>query len=304
MIRRALVAFLFCLLALSQQVVAQEKVTLGWARLLNNDLLGDLQDRWHSGSYTVSVLRGPRWMGTAPRDFGSLLEYRFWGATLTPANLDDPAADDRPYAAPLSLGLHTHLAHGGLQGSFGVDLVATGPQTGVGRFQSWLHGVLGVPKPDLTKQIGNRFFPTLQAELGRDVALGSHSTLHPFVAAQAGVENLVRVGGDIVVGSFGQGGLLLRDDTTGQRYRGIDGQPEGSALSLTLGGDVAHVFQSNFLPDGSVVAATQTRSRLRAGLSWQGAASSVFYGVTYLAPEFETQPQGQVVGSVNLDFRF
>lgn len=304
MIRRALLAILVCFLALSGPAVAQDRVTLGWARLLDNDLLGDFKDRWHSGSYTLSVLRGPRWTGTLPGELGTLLEYRFWGATLAPANLEHPAADDRSYAAPLSLGLHTHLARDGLQGSFGINLVATGPQTGIGQFQSWLHGVLGVPKPDLTSQMGNKFYPTVQAELGRDIGFADHATLHPFISAQAGVENLVRVGGDVVIGSFGTGGLLLRDDTTGQRYRGIAALQNSPALSLTLGGDVAHVFGSQYLPEGGAAVASDTRTRLRAGLAWQGQQSSAFYGVTYLAPEFDTQPEGQLIGSVNLNFRF
>ena len=299
MIRLLVVAIV---LGLSLPALGEDRRTLGWGRLLNNDLLGDLQDRWHSGSYAVSVLRGPAWSGTAPDVLGALIEYRFSGTTLTPANLTDPASDDRPYAAPLSLGVHSHVSWAGMQVDLGADLVATGAQTGIGRFQSWLHGLLGAPKPDLTDQMGNAIFPTFQAELGRDVTLSDGVTVHPFVGAEAGVEHLLRAGGDIVIGNFGQGGLLLRDETTGQRYRGIAGAE--SAMSLTLGGDVAHVFGSAYLPDGTAAAASPTRSRLRAGIAWSGAHSSAFYGVTYLAPEFESQPQGQVIGSVNLNFRF
>lgn len=302
MIRQWLIATLIGLLFVCGPVLAQDRLSLGWGRLLNNDLLGDLQDRWHSGSYTVSLLRGPGWTGGVPHDLGALLEYRFSGATLTPANLDDPAPDDRRYAAPLSVGLHSHVGWAGLQASLGVDLVVTGPQTGIGRFQSWLHGLLGVPKPDLDQQMGNGLFATLAAELGRDVRMSPQATVHPFVAAEAGVEDLVRAGGDVVIGSFGQGGFLLRDQTTGQRYPGIAGKD--AAMSLTLGGDVAHVFGSAYLPKGSAAQAVPTRTRLRAGVAWTGAQSSAFYGLTYLAPEFDSQPQGQVVGSVNLNFQF
>jgi hypothetical protein len=232
------------------------------------------------------------------------LEYRVSGATLTPANLEHPAPDDRRYAAPLSLGLHSYSEWQGLQASFGADLVVTGPQSGVGRFQSWLHGVLDVPKPDLADQMGNEVFLTVQGELGRDIAVSDHVTFHPFIAAQAGVENLLRAGGDVVIGNFGTGGLLLRDDTTGQRYRGIAAEGGNPAMSLTLGGDVAHVVVSHYLPEGSPASASDTRSRLRAGISWQGQRSSAFYGVTYLAPEFDSQPEGQLIGSLNLNLRF
>ncbi|MBC7477186.1 MAG: DUF2219 family protein [Pseudorhodobacter sp.] len=276
--------------------------TVGWGRLLNNDLLGDLHDRWHSGSYAVSALRGPVWLGTLPGQLGALVEFRISGAILASADLQHPALDDRRYAAPLSLGLRSHVAWAGLQASLGADLVATGPQTGIGHFQSWLHGALGVAKPDLTDQMDNAFYPTLQAELGKDLIVNQRLTVHPFVGAEAGIEHLVQAGGDIVIGNYGQGGLLLRDDTTGQRYLGIAGT--GSAMSLTLGGDVAHVFGSAYLPDKGAASASPTRTRLRAGLAWSGERASAFYGVTYLAPEFASQPQGQMVGSVNLNLRF
>ena len=305
MILRALITLLVGFLALfAGPAWSQDRQLLGVGRLLTNDLLGDLQDRWHSGSYTVSVLRGPRWTGALPTELGALLEYRLSGAVLAPANLANPAPDDRRYAGPLSLGVHSHATWAGMQASLGIDLVALGPQTGIGRFQSWLHGLLHVAKPDLANQFGNTVVPTLQAELGRDIALGNRVTVHPFFAAQAGVENLMRVGGDVVIGNFGQGGFLLRDDASGQRYRAIAGPTSDSAMSLTLGGDVAHVFGSDYLPQDSAAAATGTRTRLRAGLAWQGAKSSAFYGVTYLTPEFDSQPQGQVLGSVNLNFRF
>lgn len=301
MMIRVLMACLLCVLPFAS--LAQERQTLGWGRLFSNDALGDLHDRWRSGSYTVSLMRGPEWTGALPSTPGSLLEYRFSGSTLTPANLENPRADDRRYAAPLSLGLHTHFNWRGIEASLGADLVATGPQTGVGGFQSWLHGLLGVPKPDLDDPLGNAFYPTLRGELGRSFAISDQTTLRPFVAAQAGVETYVRAGGDLIIGSFGTGALMLRDDTTGQRYRAIQGE-RTPALSFTLGGDVAHVFSSALLPEGGTAVATATRGRLRAGLAWQGETASAFYGLTYLTPEFDSQPEGQLIGSVNLNFRF
>ena len=301
MTNRALILAL--LILLPNTAMAEQRQTLGWGRLFDNDALGDLHDRWHSGAYTVSLLRGPEWTGQLPTGFGDILEYRFSGSTVTPANLGNPAADDRRYAAPLSFGIHTHLYWRGVEASLGADLVAVGPQTGVGNFQSWLHGALDLPKPDLSNQLGNAFYPTVQAELGRGFALSDQVTLRPFIAAQAGVETMIRAGGDLVIGSFGQGALMLRDDTTGQRYRGVKGD-QTPGLSFTLGGDVAHVFDSALLPDGGAAVASETRGRLRAGVAWQGQKSAVFYGITYLSPEFDSQPEGQLVGSVNLNLRF
>jgi hypothetical protein len=276
---------------------------LGWGRLFDNDALGDFHDRWHSGQYTVSVVRGPSWEGILPAQFGEILEYRFSGGTITPANLKSPAADDRRYVAPLSLGLHTHMDWRGFETSLGADLVLTGPQTGIGNFQSWLHGILDVPKPDLSNQIGNAYYPTINAEMGRTFAMAGTVTVRPFVAAQAGVETYVRAGGDLVIGSFGKGSLMLRDEVTGQRYRAVDGA-HMPAMSFTLGGDVARVFDSAYLPSGGAVEASDTRTRVRAGVQWQGERASAFYGITYLSPEFDSQPEGQLVGSLNVNLRF
>ncbi len=287
----------------ASQAVAEQRQTLGWGRLLDNDLLGDFQDRWQSGSLTISLLRGPRWSGQFPAQFGEILEYRLSASTVAAADLDTPAADDRRYGAPLSFGIHTHLDWRGMEASLGADLVAIGPQTGMSEVQSWLHGVIGAPQPDLGNQFGNAFYPSVQAELGRGFALNHQLSVRPFVAAQAGIETMVRAGGDVVIGRFGTGALMLRDTTTGQRYQGVAGQ-QASGLSFTLGGDLARVFASELLPDGGAVVATGTRGRLRAGMAWQGETSSAFYGLTYLTPEFDSQPEGQLVGSVNLNLRF
>lgn len=303
MMAKWLLAAILLATALAQPAMAEPRQTLGWGRLFNNDALGDLHDRWHSGSYTISAVRGPGWNGILPTRFGEILEFRFSGGTITAASLDDPAAGDRRYVAPLSLGLYTHFDWRGFETSLGANLVLTGPLTGIGSFQSWLHGVLNVPKPDLSDQIGNAAHPTLQAEIGRRFALSDTVTLRPFVAAQAGVETYVRAGGDLVVGSFGMGALMLREDVTGQRYRAVDGAYI-PAMSFTLGGDVARVFDSAYLPSGGAAVASATRTRIRAGVQWQGEKASAFYGVTYLSPEFDSQPEGQVVGSLNVNLRF
>ena len=74
-------------------------------------------------------------------------------------------------------------------------------------------------------------------------------------------------------------------------------------FSLTLGADMARVFASEYFPS-SGPDLTDTRTRVRAGMQWQGHVASVFYGATYLSPEFAGQGEGQVVGSLNVNFRF
>ena len=103
-------------------------------------------------------------------------------------------------------------------------------------------------------------------------------------------------------GRIGQGELLAREQVTGHRYRVIYASAPGT--SFVLGGDLAYVEDSVYLPSGRGYALEDTRARLRAGLHWQGSRASLFYGLTYLSEEFSTQPEGQVTGSLRVKFRF
>lgn len=187
----------------------------------------------------------------------------------------------------------------------GADLVVIGPQTGLSRFQDFVHDKLGLPNgaASYSAQFGDAVSLSGTAELGRQIALGENVTLRPFVEGQVGFETLARAGADVTIGKLAKDGLMLRDVTTGQRYSAVQG-PLGKGLSLTFGGDIARVASSFLLPAGGAVTASPTRSRLRAGLNWQGDKSFVFLGATYLSPEFKEQTQGQTVGSLSLLVRF
>lgn len=301
---RTLLLAMLAMLAAAPQAIAQDRLTLGFGRMFSNDALGDGQDRWRTGSYMVSWLRGPDWTGALPGTAGQIIEYRFRGEIVAPSNLRNPDPADRRYAGILSIGMHTHFDWGGVETRLGFDLVGVGPSTGVGRFHRTMHDFFSMPSPAgaLATQLGNAIRPTVSAEFGRSFALGG-AEARPFVEAQAGIESFVRVGGDLTFGRFGEGGLMLRDVTSGQRIDGIRGA-EGTGLTFTLGGDVAHVLDSALLPGGGAAELRDTRSRLRAGLHWQGELSEVFYGVTWLGREFEDQPEGQVLGSLRVNIRF
>lgn len=280
------------------------RYTLGHARLFSNDEIGDHGDRWRSGSYMVSLLRGYGWTGTRPDRPGDLLELRFRTEIVAPATLQRPTATDRRYAGIVGLGLHSHFDWHGIDSRIGAELVFTGPQTGVGAFQRELHEALDYPTPRvLGGQIGNAVHPTVSAEFARSQPLGAHVTLHPFVEAQAGIEDLARIGADLVVGHGFDGALMVRDTVTGHRVQGIAGA-NGEGFTFVLGGDVARVLDSALLPDGGAAPLKTERARLRAGLHWRGEKSEVFYGLTWLGREFTTQPEEQVTGSLRLRLRF
>lgn len=278
-----------------------ERRLIGIGHLFTNDFLGDGQDRWRTGSFTISPIWGRGWNGQLPGDIGSLLEFRARGEIIAPSNLARPNPDDRRWAGTYTFGLHTHFAFASNDVRLGADLAIVGPQTGLDDFQDFLHDVLGQTNPGVFgTQIGNGVFPTLSGEVGRDLALSDGVRLRPFVEAAAGVETFMRVGGDLVIGQYGRGALLLRDTTTGHRYAAVKlDQPNG--ISLIVGGDIARMEHSEYLNDSEL---KDTRKRLRGGVHWRGNWGEIFYGATWLGKEFQGQKDDQIVGSIKVDFLF
>lgn len=295
-----------CTLFWAVSVTAEPRSLIGFGRLVNNDMLGDFNDRWRTGSLSSSRVYGPEWAGRLPSTFGEILELRLQGEAIAPANLIAPRAGDRPYVGAWSLGLHTHFDMRGFETALGADVVMTGPQTRMDKLHSALHRSLGVAGPSAATragQIGNRIHVSPVFEIGRDVPLGgTGARFRTFFEARAGVETLVRAGVDVTVGTVGLGELLVRDPVTGHRYRSVQGAARG--LTWVFGADIAHVANSAYLPASRGYNVMDTRKRLRAGLHWQGENNAVFYGLTYLDEEFVGQGEGQVVGSLRLDLKF
>lgn len=301
--RRPLAALLALLLSLPLAAQSQERVTLGWGRLLTNDAIGDGRDRWRTGSYALSRVRGPNWRGSLPTSPGEILEFRMRMETIAPADLVAPVASDRRYVGALSFGMHTHFDMAGFETSIGADAVIVGPQTQISSLHGDLHDLLGLPNPTVFgAQISNKVLPTLTGEVGRTLNFGA-AQVRPFVEGQVGAETLIRVGGDMTVGHFAKGALILRDVSTGQPMRVARGD-RTDGVSLTMGGDIAQVFDSNYFIGADPNTVSDQRSRLRAGLHWQGGESEAFYGLTWLGREFEEQADDQVVGSINLRVKF
>lgn len=301
---RFLTAAALGLVFLTSQADAGERVRLGYGRLINNDFIGDTQDRWHSGSVASSRIYGAGWDGALPETFGDLLEFRIGGEIIGPDNLVSPAAGDRPFAGILSFGLHTHYQRQQTEIAMGLDMVMTGPMTGLDDFQGTLHDVLGVEQASaatLAGQIGNGVHPTFVMELGREYDLGG-AAFRPFLETRIGVETMLRAGADVTIGHIGQGELLVRDPVSGQRYRTM--QHSAPGRSFVIGADIAHVTESAYLPASRGYVLTDSRQRLRAGVHWQGEKTSGFYGLTWMGEEFEGQGEGQVIGSVRLNLNF
>ena len=171
-------------------------------------------------------------------------------------------------------------------------------------FQEKFHDTLGMTGPLYPDdQIENAFYLSGIAAATRSFRVGQNTSVRPFIEGQIGAEDLVRAGADMIIGQVAQDDLLLRDVVTGQLYRATEG--DGVGLSYVLGVDVASVFDSNYLPAEMGYTVSDTRTRARAGVFWQmGEDVSFFYGATYLSEEFEGQTEGQVLGSLKLNFNF
>lgn len=288
---------------LGQAALAQDTHILGVGRLFSNDLIGDGHDRWRTGSTSFSVLTGQGWDGSLAGTYGPVLEYRLHTDIIAPWHMVGQRSD-RPYAGVITLGLHHHAQIGPTEVSVGADLVLIGPQTGLSDFQGWYHDLFSIPAPrGVDRQLGNATYLSGTADVVWPVALGPKATVRPFIEAQAGVENILRVGADMVLGPVGQDDLWLRDGPTGQLYRGITAEQTG--LGLVMGADIAQVNYSAYLPEDKGYSAEPVRWRARAGLHWQpGPGTSLFYGLAWLSPEFEGQDEGQLIGQVKLNFNF
>lgn len=306
-------AFLCVVLLLATTLTANagDRVWLGKARLWTNDEIGDRRDRWRTGAYSMSFIRGREWDGALPSGFGDLVEYRFRGEVLAPASLFvavDPT--DRRLAGVLQVGAFSHQEVKGYDLSMGVDLVFVGPQTGMVDFQSLIHTTLGftaTPAATITSQLGNAVYPTFNAEISREFTLPTKShrrvAIRPFLETQVGVETYARVGGDITFGLAGLGDFQVRDVTTGLRNIAIKSD-RARGVSLLLGGDVAYVHSSQYLPTALGPAVLNFRARMRAGIYVEERGHSLFYGVTWLGREFVGQTSGQVLGSVTFRVKF
>ncbi len=291
--------------AVASVAEAQEHRTLGTARLFTNDFFGDGGDRWRSGSYRFSVIRGDSWSGERPERVGGLLEYRFESQVITPQRgLGD--VDDRPFVGMLSFGVHSHVGFGAADVSLGADLVAIGPQTGVSDFQDSFHDLFSLPSlPGVERELEDAVHLAGTAELSYPVRMSERMSVRPFVEAQAGAEDIVRFGADVILGQVGQRDLMVRDGVSGQLIRGVEHDGNLAGLSFVAGADLSQVFSSIYLPEDQGFVLEDVRWRARAGVHWQIADEmSVFYGTTYLSREFEGQSEGQVVGGVKLNFNF
>ena len=176
-----------------------------------------------------------------------------------------------------------------------------GEQTGLLGLQEELHESFDLEIPALDDfQIEDQVALDLSGEVARAYPLGSAS-LRPFVEAQLGSEDLIRVGADLTWGAMATGALMLHTVATGQR---VPAMTAADGLSFSLGADLAWVEDSIYLPKALGYELTPTRQRVRTGGNLTQGRVDIFYGITWLGEEFQAQPEGQYVGTFQLRVAF
>lgn len=278
---------------------------LGRAKLFSNDYLGDGMDRWRSGSYSRSLLFGESWDGGKPGQ--RVYELRFRGELIAPSDTSqEPAEGERPFVGLVALGGARHLRFRETDVRLGGELVVTGPQTGMSRFVRYAHSILGFEEPRATRnQLGNNLIPTASLEASRTLRRNTvlPFEIRPFVEAQVGSESYLRAGADAFFGQGMAGNLVTRDVVTGHIMTAVS-MKMLAGLTPTLGIDVTRVFNTYYLPPSSGLSFHEWRIRVRGGLRSQTEARDVFMGLSWLSPEYQGQPHGQVLGSMSVDHKY
>ncbi len=293
--------------AQAQEAFLVEKFgILGLGRMFVNDAYGDRKDRWHTGSYTLNIVTGKDWTGGLPSIPGEIIEYRLRSDIIAPQALSGASSNDRAYVGALTAGVHTYYDLGGYNVSAGVDVTFTGPQTGLAAFQNRFHRLVSMPtlgQNVIDNQIGNATYFSGTLEFSNSYKLGDNASLRPFFEGRFGIEDVIRAGADVVIGSASDRDLMLRDALTGSLYKGVEYGDIG--WTAILGADVAHTSNSAFFPASFGTTAKPVTYRARAGVEYQRSRySSFYYGATYLSEEYVGQPSGQVVGALRISFNF
>ncbi len=273
--------------------------------IFTNDILGDGEDRWRTGSIDVSLTFGGGDLRALPTKAWERYHVRLRSEVIAPANLTTPSVTDRQYAGVLGLGLFTHFQKKEFNIYYGSELVFVGDSTGVGSFQKSIHDALDITPPSaavLNNQVPNALYPTFHAGISKSLR-GEKSLIRPFAEVQAGVETFVRVGTDAILGRAMISDFLLRDSVSGQLVNHTKAD-NSIGFGFLVGADAAYIADSNYLPNSGATKFEEFRPRVRTGVVYETHKFDMFYGLTWLGKEFEAQPDSQVIGSLNLRMHF
>lgn len=283
--------------AVSAREAVKEHGYEGSLGLFVNDALGDGRDRWQSASYQRSFF-----LDGAKK--GETTELRARAQIVSPWTPAHQKRPDRPYSTVLGFGFFQHGTGRALDYRWGGEVLLQGDVTGLPRFQSFAHELLGLengyePSGD-DPHVPGRLTAQAELELGRRVDLGDNAMLRSYGLVVAGADRKAVLGADLVLGAGVRAERSTRDVVTGQLL--VDGDFEG--FSLIAGADVSMVQTSMHIPQDSAVSPEPIQTRLRLGLDGQVGRMRFFAGQGWLGPQFSGQAEAQRVGMLSMRLEF
>ena len=290
-----------------------------------NDRIGDGKDRYKTGGMTQS------WVFPETLFFDeriipgrvSAIELQGRGFIATPDNTQSGgSANDRPFVQYVGVGAYhrswsrptrfSDTTTGAVETRAGIEIGWQGDPLPLFDIQDALHGDTQVTLNN-SNTIDSEFLLNLEIEGVYRRQTSSRFLdldLAPFIRVSTGMrENSVRAGADIVIGSSLNARTWNHEPAIGALIPGGSKQRAGLNWAIWIGGDAGYVASDAFLDggftaDGPEVERETLTFRLRAGLMLEYDPVAVVYSINWLSPEFERQPEGQLIGAVSLKYRF
>jgi hypothetical protein len=255
------------------------------------------------------------------------LEINGRAVVMTPDNTANPGIDasDRPYAQYAGLGLHLRSIGRPQPLDMGVSLqdeLRVGIEAGwqgdplpLFDIQEGLHDMAGTggTAANLSNSVGSEMLVNLEGRQtwrfhwespGRDVEIA------PFVQASMGMrENSLRVGTDLIVGSALEGRTWGNDLATGALLAGASMPRKGFNWTGFVGADLGYVASDAFLDggfagNGPSVGREPVTARVRGGVLLEYDNVGIGFSLNWLSKEFRGQSEGQVIGAIQMKYRF
>ncbi|HUF87250.1 MAG TPA: lipid A-modifier LpxR family protein [Thermohalobaculum sp.] len=312
-----------------------------WLKLTNeietqgvfwNDRYGDGKDRWKTGGITQSYVFPERiftetgWLA----DRAMALEVNLRAQVMTPDDTSNTGIDpdDRPYAQYAAAGLYVRsiarprpleapFAPGlGLQveDRVGVEIGWQGDPLPFFELRDALHGMTGTggSMGNGADVIGGEILANLEGRRSWRLHLPGAARdieLVPFVQGSLGMREVsARAGADLFIGSALAGRSWGSDLATGAVMAGDAPRRDGFHWTVFLGADVGYVawdafLDGGFAADGRSVDREEIVGRARAGVFLEHGRVGVGFSLNWLSKEFETQPEGQLIGAFQLKYR-
>lgn len=290
-----------------------------------NDRIGDGKDRYKTGGMTQSWVF-PETLFLDDRlipDRVSALELQGRGFIATPDNTTSGSTiNDRAFVQYVGVGAyhrswgrpkrHSAETTSATETRAGIEIGWQGDPLPLFEIQEALHDNTQVTLSP-TNTVDSEFLVNLELEgvwrrqtatrfLDLDIA--------PFVRVSTGMrENSVRAGADVIIGSSLSARTWNREPAIGALLPGGSKRRPGLNWAVWIGGDAGFIasdafLDGGFVADGPKVDREDFTFRLRAGLMLEYDPIAIVYSINWLSPEFESQPEGQLIGAVSLKYRF